>query len=120
MGVYHNMSNELQTLNSNKALQEWSVIIRDCRNSGLTVREWCSEHGLRTNKFYYWQKKIFNIISAEKQGTEFAEVPLSGSRLHNSSCSSLATVHVNDFEVEVPTSPDIENLARLFAMLKQC
>ncbi len=33
--------------------QEWFDLIRDCRSSGLTVRDWCSRHDLTVKAFYY-------------------------------------------------------------------
>ena len=31
--------------------QEWFDLIRDCRSSGLTVRDWCSRHDLTVKAF---------------------------------------------------------------------
>lgn len=35
------MSSALQTLNENHKMAEWVARITACRNSGLSVQEWC-------------------------------------------------------------------------------
>ena len=35
------MSSALQVLNENNKVSEWAERITECRNSGLSVREWC-------------------------------------------------------------------------------
>ena len=34
-------------------LSQWSEIIREQKQSGKNVREWCLEHGMTTNAYYY-------------------------------------------------------------------
>ena len=33
-------------------LSQWSEIIREQKQSGKNVREWCLEHGMTTNAYY--------------------------------------------------------------------
>ncbi|MDU5723925.1 MAG: hypothetical protein E6Z86_17575 [Clostridium butyricum] len=39
-------------------LMKWAAIIKECRNSGMTVRAWCHENNINENKFYYWQRRV--------------------------------------------------------------
>lgn len=34
------------------------ALITECRQSGLTDREWCLEHGINLSTFYSWIKKL--------------------------------------------------------------
>ena len=52
------MSSALQTLNENNKVSEWAARITECRNSGLSVREWCSSHHICTQTYYRWQKRL--------------------------------------------------------------
>lgn len=38
--------------------QKWAGIMQECRNSGLSNRAWCQEHGISIKTFYYWQNKL--------------------------------------------------------------
>ena len=39
-------------------LQEWSAQIEVQQASGLTVREWCIENGVKPKTYYYHLKKV--------------------------------------------------------------
>ncbi len=41
----------------------------------MTVREWCRENGLSEKTYYYWQRRLFDILSQQQvvQPT-FAEI----------------------------------------------
>lgn len=38
--------------------KQWASIIQDCRASGLKVNDYCEQHGLSRNAYYYWQRKV--------------------------------------------------------------
>lgn len=114
------MDNSLQTLNTSQSLKEWALKIKECRNSGLTVREWCRNEGIRTQRFYYWQKKLFTLLSS-KQDTEFAELPLPA-QLHEPSprTNAFAKISVEGISVELYANAGKSQIAALLAALKQC
>lgn len=37
---------------------EWAERIRQCRESGLTVSEWCRENGINLKTYYYHLRKL--------------------------------------------------------------
>ena len=39
-------------------LQEWAGAIRDCRSSGLSVRQWCRERGTTPTTYYRWEREL--------------------------------------------------------------
>lgn len=45
-------------------LQSWSSIIRECKNSGIYVKDWCAEHDVNVQQFYYWQRQIREELSS--------------------------------------------------------
>ena len=38
-------------------LQSWMEIIRECEESGLSNREFCSQRGISEKTYYYWLRK---------------------------------------------------------------
>ena len=34
-------------------LREWNLMVKQLQESGLTVSEWCSQHGLKPSCYYY-------------------------------------------------------------------
>ena len=41
-------------------LQEWSAQIEAQQASGLTVRQWCLENGVKPKTYYYHLKNLYN------------------------------------------------------------
>ena len=39
-------------------LGQWAQIMRTRRESGQTVRAWCTENGINEKTYYYWQNKL--------------------------------------------------------------
>lgn len=42
----------------NYRLNHWTEIIRECRNSGQTISDWCADHNIKTTSYYYWLKRV--------------------------------------------------------------
>lgn len=39
-------------------LSKWFRIVKECRNSGTSVKDWCKQNNVDEKHFYYWQRKI--------------------------------------------------------------
>ena len=60
-------------------LQEWSGMLRQRKESGLTVRDWCQEQGLAEHIYYYRLRKLRQAACTaleQAQPVQLAEVPL--------------------------------------------
>lgn len=50
--------NEIALVKKQVIETEWAERIRQCRESGLTVSEWCSENGINLKTYYYHLRKL--------------------------------------------------------------
>ena len=60
-------------------LQEWSGMLRQRKESGLSVKEWCREQGLAEHIYYYRLRKLRQAACTaleQAQPLQLAEVPL--------------------------------------------
>lgn len=48
----------MRYLRPRRSDQEWLELIEQCRQSGLSDRAWCLEHGIPANTFYYHVKQL--------------------------------------------------------------
>ena len=39
-------------------LRQWAKIVQECNASGLTIKTYCEEIGLRQHQYYYMKKKL--------------------------------------------------------------
>jgi hypothetical protein len=49
---------EAALLAARKSPEQWRMIIEARRASGLSVRTFCTRHGISQSKFYYWAKRL--------------------------------------------------------------
>lgn len=58
-------------------LAQWAGIIKEQKQSGLTVKDWCSQNGITKDAYYYWQQKLRKEVYAAIKPQEpiFAPVP---------------------------------------------
>lgn len=56
-------------------LNHWAEIIRDRMASGLSIRQYCSEHNISRNAYFYWLKKLREeaVLTSE---TQLVELPV--------------------------------------------
>ena len=48
-------------------LQQWAEALRDHKESGLTVMEWCRLHNVSKYQFYYRQREVSAFCAAQWQ-----------------------------------------------------
>lgn len=39
-------------------LSSWTAAIQEQMESGINVRDWCTQHNVSRSKFYYWKRRI--------------------------------------------------------------
>ena len=39
-------------------MTQWAAIIKDRHDSGLKIDDYCEQHGLSRNAYYYWLRKV--------------------------------------------------------------
>ena len=117
------MDQNLQEFNRNQNLLEWSRRIEDCRNSGMTVRDWCEANGIALSTYYSRQRKVFaaaiNTGAASEMGSkpQFAEVRLPHSEQRQ---APAATIRIGDTEADVYPGADEETIRAICRALKSC
>lgn len=112
------MEQNLQKFNSKQNLLEWSQRISECRNSGMSVREWCKTHGIAPSTYYNQQRKVFEAAKSTaeiEQKTAFTEI-----RLPQRSCTPAATIRIGDAEADIYREADEETIRTICRVLKSC
>lgn len=39
-------------------LKKWQCLIKECRESGMMIKDWCTANGISKHQYYYWLAKI--------------------------------------------------------------
>ena len=107
----------LQKVNRQQRLAEWGRRVEACRNSGLTVVQWCQENGIAVSTYFSWQRKVFQALK-EVQEVTFAEVPVL--EYSQPSWHVAASVEVSGIQIQVYEGADTNTLQALLQAAKSC
>jgi len=102
--------------------QSWRDRIEECRLSGLSVKEWCLQNGLKNTSYHYWVKK-FKIMEQQEAGDNtFAEVVLlpevNNSTKETLSMKSEFSLSFGDYSICIPDGFNPITLAELVKVLR--
>ena len=100
---------ELSKISQEVRLHEWAAVIKEARESGLSVRQWCKTNNVTEQQYYYWLKKIRKNItdqmpfeeSQPENKTAFIPIEVTEPALPVKSTSKIIIIK-DDIHIEVP------------------
>ena len=108
------MVKELQEINQDNTIALWAERIAACRDSDLSVVQWCKENGVCVQTYYRWPKKLFSLAQAQQE-SRFAEI----TPTHVSS-SIAVTVRIAGMEADIHSGADAVTIGTVLRILKSC
>ena len=111
------MKRGLQVYNEQQKIAEWAENVKQCRSSGLSVRQWCQENKINVSNYYKWQRRIYALAKAEQE-SRFAEVsPL----ITDPGTASVAiTVHVAGVAADIHNGADPATVESVLSEVMPC
>jgi len=95
--------------------QRWLDIIKDCQESGQSIRSYCLRRGISEGAFHYWRKKLPH--QSEPKLNQFRTPTFVPVRLLNPT-SFRIKVHCPSGHLVSIAGVDGQNLAAVFASLE--
>ena len=95
-------------------LQSWMEIIRECQESGLSNREFCSQRGISEKTYYYWLRKVRAAAAAvlEPQLVRVDSPEMS-------STEQMFEIRYGRAELRLPEDVDLKSLAVFLNTLRR-
>ena len=92
---------------------QWADIIKDCKESGLKVDDYCAQNGLFRNAYFYWLRKVKEAALTQSGFVEVRQVEVS-------SCysSPKLTASVNEIVLGIDENTPTDLLANVIKVLK--
>ena len=81
-------------------MQHWVGIIRERQESGLTVRDYCAQHGIAEKTYYYWLRKL-RAAAAEAMEPQLV-------RLKENSNADERMIHIRYGTAELKLPEDVD------------
>lgn len=73
--MYSKMSDLKHDVNA----ERWAGLIKERVDSGMTIKEWCRESGIKEPQYYYWLKTLrqeeISAADSQRQASPFVELP---------------------------------------------
>lgn len=104
-------------------LKHWAPLIKECKNSGLTAKEWCRSNDVDPQKFYYWQRQLTEKIASSLVTTTqakpisqgFVELPIPSQEPKSTSADIVITTETTTLEIK--NSADMHLVAEILKVL---
>ena len=95
-------------------MQSWVEIIRECQESGLSNREFCSQRGISEKTYYYWLWKMRTAATAviEPQLVRVDSPEMS-------STEQMIEIQYGRTELKLPENVDLKALAAFLNALRR-
>lgn len=121
------MERQKYTLNSAKhasKMAEWRILIRECRNSGKTVKDWCEENHIGLKTYYRWQRSIWDnesenrsIEPVKTEMLQFAEIPQI--RMESDFHQAEIVIRKGSWRIEVQNNANPAIICQIMQMVAQ-
>ena len=98
--------------------QGWAAMIRDQKQSGLTIKEWCFRNHISEHCFYYRQQKLREaaLVGSENRFAELLPPQQPASHLDNH--NSTACIEYGNLRVSMSNDISEELLIRIFRVIR--
>lgn len=108
------MSVDTSKLDKETKRQYWSEVINNFEQSGLRLKEYCSQNNLKYDHMAYYLQQHRKTVSGQCSETEFIPIEL------DSVINSQYVVRIdNSIEVKLPSSSGINQVVALIAALRK-
>ena len=92
-------------------LKNWAAIIQDRKQSGLSVNDYCSQHQLSRDAYYYWLRKIKENLLVESGFVEVASpVPFPLQKAQPSDSKEMMQLCFQGMQLDIPLSVSRDTL----------
>ena len=110
------MNSALQVYNEQAKLAQWAQVVSQCRDSGVSVRQWCQENGVNVSSYYKWQRKVYAAAQAQQERS-FVEV----TPVHPAAVIGVAvTLRIAGAELEIHNGADAATVEVVLRAVKSC
>ena len=93
--------------------QNWTMVIQECSNSGLSNREFCRQRGISEKTYYYWLRKLRSQM-AEVAGPQLVQLEPSPVQVQE----DMLQIQYRGAELKLPVGVDMDAVAALLRSLQ--
>lgn len=106
-------------------LRHWAGIMRERKESGLSIRRWCRENVIGETTFYYWQRKLREAACEQleqQSGTSLIPATPTFAQVHleeEQPTGGKIIIRLGAAEVEIAGNASPEVVERILRVLRE-
>lgn len=104
-------TNEIIAIKTEVRERNWVMLVRECQQSGLSVKAWCEQNGIKASTYYARLRKLREKVCQES-------VPLESSE--QAKKTSEIKITSGDIVVNLPSDVACETLTKILTALRSC
>lgn len=104
-------TNEIIAIKTEVRERNWEMLVRECQQSGLSVKAWCEQNGIKASTYYARLRKLREkvcrdmvAIESEAQPTQLSEIKITS----------------GEIVVSLPVNASAETISTVLRALKTC
>ncbi len=105
---------DVLTVRNEYRLQSWMEIIRECQESGLSNKAFCTQRGISEKTYYYWLRKI-RAAAAEALEPQLVRLE----EPERTEAASKIHIRYGEAELSLPEDVDLEAVTVLLNALRR-
>lgn len=115
---------EITQVKNRFRMEQWIQLIKDCQCSGLPIKSWCTQNGIKQQSYYYWLKKIRKVACEQQLPVTQPEdsKPVEFAKLQVNSTSPIlqaaVMIHLSFATVEVAEGTSQKTVEAVLMALK--
>lgn len=98
-------------------LAQWLPIIKECRASGMSVRDWCKAHDINEQQFYYRQRQLRKVATKSlptvQTSSKFVALPIP----NQSVTTTPIIIRIGQLTIEITHSSQTELLTSILKVI---
>ena len=106
----NNVTSEIVAIKTEVRKQNWETMISECQQSGMPVKQWCLQKGIKPSTYYSRLRKLREKVCREIVPIELPTV------------KSISEIKIVCGDIAISTASDIsqETLTKILMALKSC
>ena len=113
------MAENILEIRTKVRMAQWQIIIKECKESGMSVTKFCEDRNISCHAYYYWLRKIREYIAQPQPAeTEFVQLP-PPVEVPAIAHPGTITIHVGRMSVEVEGNVNKTSLKTVLNVLQE-
>lgn len=98
-----------------KQLENWAVIIHECKNSGMKTKDWLAQNNISKDQYYYWFRALREHACLERKNevsttNEIVQIKCEEPVVERTTSPGMININCGALNISLPTTTDVNTI----------